>query len=43
MAKHPDPRETKQPEPRPARDQSVDRKDPPKPAPKKIFSDWAMI
>ena len=43
MVKNPDPRESKKPEPRPARDTRVDRSDPPKPAPTKVFTDWAMI
>lgn len=43
MSKTPTTREIKKPEPRPARDDKVDRSDPPQPAPKKVFSDWAMI
>ena len=43
MAQYPSPRETTKPEPRPARDDTVVRKDPPKPVIKEIYSDWAMI
>ena len=43
MAQHPDPRDTRKPEPRPARDEQTDRKDPPKPAIRELYSDWAMI
>ena len=43
MAQHADPREPKKPEPRPARDDVADRKDPPKPVIREIYSDWAMI
>jgi hypothetical protein len=43
MAKTPDPRDKKKPEPRPVREKKADRSNPPKPAPKKVFSDWAMI
>ena len=43
MAQHPNPRDSKTPEPRPARDEAVDRKDPPKPVIKEIYADWVMI
>jgi hypothetical protein len=43
MAQYQNPRDIKTPEPRPARDETVDRKDPPKPVIKEIYSDWAMI
>ena len=43
MAKTTDPRDNSKPEPRPARDKTAERTPPPKPAPKSVFSDWAMI
>lgn len=43
MAQQADPRVTKKPETRPARDETTDRKDPPKPVIREIYADWAMI
>ena len=43
MATKADPRDIKKPEPRPAREATTERKDPPKPVIREIYSDWAML
>lgn len=43
MGQYSDPRDTKKPEPRPVREATTERKEPPKPVIREIYSDWAML
>lgn len=43
MGQYSDPRDTKKPDPRPAHEATTERKEPPKPVIREIYSDWAML